>query len=144
MCVVWDEPWCAGERSLFPQPKSAAKGIGVIACATMRRQRFKHLDVSSPEHRVVGLPRRNQASHHAGNVTPPFLLAVALQSRPAYIVLIGALLVGQVTELHGLHDAVDNHGRSKPGSEPQKEHLAALAAPQGLHSGVVNDLDGTA
>jgi hypothetical protein len=43
MCVVWDEPWCAGERYLFPQPKSAAKGIGVIACATTRRQRFELL-----------------------------------------------------------------------------------------------------
>src|SRR6202035_5371036 len=140
MCVVWDEPRTAGERCLFPQPKSAAKGIGVIACATTRRQRFELLDVASPEHRVVGLQSRNQASHDVGNVTPPFLLAVALQSCPADIVLIGALLVGQVTEFHGFHDAVDNDGRSKPGSEAQKEHLAALVAPQCLHGGVVDDL----
>src|ERR1700730_9358455 len=73
MCVVRDEPRCAGGRCLFPQPKSAAKGIGVIARATKRRQRFELLDVASPEHRVVGLERRNEASHDVGNVTTPFL-----------------------------------------------------------------------
>src|SRR3977135_2725587 len=143
MCVVWDDPRTAGERSLFPQPISAAKGIGVIACATTRRQRFELLGVASSEHRVVGLQRSNEAGPDVGYITPPLLLAVALQSRPAYIVLIGALLVGQVTEIHGLHDAVDDDGRSKPSSEAQKEHLTALVAPQGLHGGVVDDLHGT-
>ena len=127
----------------FPQPKSAAEGIGVVACARMRRQRFELPDVAAPDHGIVGLQRGDEACHDVGNVTPPFLLAVAFQSGPADVVLIGALLVGQVTELHGLHDALDDHGRSKPGSEAQKEHLAALVAAQGLHGGVVDDLHGT-
>ena len=93
-----------------PQSKSAAEGIGVVACARMRRQRFELPDVASPDHRIIGLQRGDEAGHDVGNVTPPFLFAVALQSGPADVVLIGTLLVGQVTELHGLHDAVDNHG----------------------------------
>jgi len=51
------------------------------------------------------------------DVTAPLLFAVALQSGPTNVVLKGALLVGQVSELHGLHDAVDDHGRSKSRSQ---------------------------
>src|SRR5258708_39903072 len=49
------------------------------------------------------------------------------------------LFRSQVTEFHGLDDAVDNHGRAKSGSKPEKKHLAALVAPQGLHGGIIDD-----
>src|SRR5262245_24005034 len=104
----------------------------------MRRQGLELLDVASSEHRVVGFERRNESCHDVGNITPPFLLAMALKSGAADIVLIGALLVGQMSKLHGLHDAVDDECRPKPGSEAQKEHLAALVAPQSLHGGIVD------
>src|SRR5262249_59062666 len=91
----------------------------------------------------VGFERGDEACHDVDNVTAPFLLAVALQSGPAHVVLIGALLVGQMAELNGLYDAVDYHGRSEPRSKAQKEHLAPLVASQRLHSGIVDDLHGT-
>src|SRR5262245_27212915 len=77
-----------------PQPKSAAERIGVVASARMRRQRFELPDVASPNYRIVGLQRGDEARHDVGNVASPFLLAVAFQSSTADIVLIGALLVG--------------------------------------------------
>src|SRR5258708_19442097 len=49
------------------------------------------------------------------------------------------LFRSQVTEFHGLDDAVHNHGRAKSGSKPEKKHLAALVSPQGLHGGIIDD-----
>src|SRR6516225_9938607 len=103
--------------SVLPQPKTAAERVGVVACARMRRQRVEFPDVTAPNHRVVGLERGDEAGHDVGNVTAPFLLAVALQSGTAHIVLIGPLLVRQVTEFHGLHNPVHNQGGSKSRSE---------------------------
>src|SRR5262249_6496082 len=115
------------ESGLFPpQAKAATKGVGVVACTRMRRQRMELFDVAAPNRGSVGLERGDEAGHDVGNVTAPFLLAVALQSGAAHVVLIGALLVGQMAELHGLYDAVDYHGRSEPRSKAQKEDLAAL------------------
>ena len=79
----------------------------------MRRQHIEFLDVAAPNHGFVGLERGDEARHDVSNVTAPFLPAVALQPDPAHVVLIGTLLVRQVTELHGLHDSVHNQGRSK-------------------------------
>src|SRR5215831_13234036 len=126
--------------SALPQPKSTTKRVVVIAWAGTRWQRIEPLDIAAADHGVVGLEGGNQASHDVANVEAPFLLAVALESAPTHIVLIRALLVGQVTKLHGLHDAVHNHRRSKPGSETEEEHLSALVAAQRLHGCVVDDL----
>src|SRR5215467_11774882 len=131
------------ESAFFsPQAEAAAEGVGVVARARMRRQRMEFLDVAAPNHRIVGLERGDEACHDVGNVTAPFLLAVALQSGAAHVVLIGTLLVGQMAELHGFYDAVDYHGRSELRSKAQKEHLAALVASQRLHGGIVDDLHG--
>src|SRR5262249_26101073 len=109
-------------------------------CARMRRQPIEFPDVAAPNHRIVGLERGDEAGHDVGNVTAPFLLAVALESGTAHVVLIGTLLVGQVTEFHGLHDSVHNQAGSKSRSEAEKEHLAAVVAPKSLHRRVVDDL----
>jgi hypothetical protein len=37
----------------------------------------------------------------------------------------------------------DNHGRAKSGSKPEKKHLAAPVAPQGLHGSVIDDFHRT-
>src|SRR5262249_4753985 len=106
------------ESGLFPpQAKAATKGVGVVACTRMRRQRMELFDVAAPNYRFVGLERGDEARHDVGNVTAPFLLAVALQPGAADIVLIGTLLVAQVTELNRLHSSVHNHGRSKSRSQ---------------------------
>src|SRR4029453_6314636 len=124
----------------LPQPKSTTESIVIVAGARTGRQCIKLFDIASANNGVVGLKRGNETGHHIGNVTAPFLLAVALQSGPTHVVLVGALLVWQVTELHGLHHAVHNYGRSKARSETEKEHLAALVAAQGLHGRIVDDL----
>ena len=142
--LVSNEPRFAGERRRFPQLKSAAKGVGVIARSTIRRQSFELLHIAPAEHGFVGLQRRDEARYNVGDVAPPPLLAVAHESRPADIILVGALLVRQVAKLHRLHDAIDDDGRSKPGSKAQKEHLAAPVASQRLHGGVVDNFHGAA
>src|SRR5262245_28305163 len=48
-----------------------------------------------------------------------------------------------MTKLHGFHDAVHDHGGTETGTQTQEEHLSALVAPQSLHSGIIDDFDGT-
>src|SRR5262249_4965596 len=45
---------------------------------------------------------------------------------------------------HRLDDAFYDHGRSQPGPQTEKQHLAAVVAAQRLHGGVVDDFDGAA
>src|ERR1700741_4194256 len=137
-------PWfraSAGVRlRALPEPKSAAESVIVIAGAGMGRQRIQHFDVAAPDHGVVGLQRSDEMRDDIEYVTAPFLLAVTLEPVPTHIVLIDAFLVRQVAELHGLDDAVYDHGPPKAGSEADKEHLAAVVAAQGLHGCVIDDL----
>src|SRR5215469_5854188 len=127
---------------LIPHAKAPAEGILVVAGTAMRRQHLELLDVAAADHGVVGLEGRDQALHDVGNVDAPLLLAMAFQSGLADVILVGVLSVGQMTELHGLDDALDDHGGAEPGAETEKEHLAALIAAQGLHRGIVDKLHG--
>src|SRR5262245_40613059 len=45
-----------------------------------------------------------------------------------------------MAKLHGLHDAIRDHGGTEPGPQSQKQHLATLVAPEGLHHGIIYDL----
>ena len=45
-----------------------------------------------------------------------------------------------MAKLHGLHDAVHDHGGTEAGPQPQEQHLATLVAPEGLHHGIIHDL----
>src|SRR5262249_23067062 len=94
----------------LPQSKSATEGICIAAKARVRRQPIQLSGVTSADHGVLRLERGDQPRHDIGDMTTPLLLAVALQTGPAHVVLKGALLVGKVSELHGLHDAVDDQG----------------------------------
>src|SRR5262249_24882225 len=132
------------ERTSLPQPKSAEKRIGIVACTRMWRKRLELADVAAANNDVIGLERRNQPRHDVGDVTTPFLLAVALQAGTPHVVLEGGLLVGQMAELHRLHDAIDDHGRSKSRSQSQKQHLATPVASQSLHGGIIDELCRTA
>src|SRR5262249_48101221 len=99
---VWFRYW--------PQSKPAAEGVGIVARTSVRRKRRELPHVAASDHRFVGLERGDEPCHNVGDVPPPLLLAVPFQSGVPHIVLIGALLVGQVTEFHGLDNAVDDHG----------------------------------
>src|SRR5258708_37830617 len=73
----------------------------------------------------------------------PFLLSALLQALLANVIFIGSLLVGKVGQFHRFDGAVDDHGGTETGSQPQEQHLAAFVASQSLHGGVIHDFDRT-
>src|SRR5262245_22891362 len=46
-------------------------------------------------------------------------------------------------QLHRLDNPIDDHGGAQAGAQAQEEHFASLVASQGLHGGIIDDLDGT-
>src|SRR5215470_14375164 len=48
-----------------------------------------------------------------------------------------------MAKLHGFYDAVHDHGGTEAGPQPQEQHLSTLIAPEGLHRGIIHDLDWT-
>src|SRR5262245_28629918 len=72
----------------------------------------------------------------------PFLFSSLLQAALADVIFIGPLLVRKVSQLHRLDGPIEDHGGTETGSQPQKQHLAALVAAQSLHGGIIDDLDG--
>jgi len=77
-------------------------------------------------------------------MAPPLLLALLHQCLVAHIAFVRPLLIRKVTQLHGLHDAVDNQGRAEAGSQSQEEHLSSSIAAQPLHGGIIYELYVTA
>jgi hypothetical protein len=71
-------------EALVGDPSRLAKSGSIIYTGSV------HLKETSV--RKAPYVTARHGSHDVGNVTPSFLLAVALQSRSAYIVLIGAFL----------------------------------------------------
>src|SRR5207237_8784540 len=101
--------------------------------------------VSTTAHDRVRRERGTEACDHLQPVRPPALLAVALEPSDADVILERVpLLVRQVSELHGLEQAVDDQGRAETGPEAEEEHAAASVAAEGLHRGVVDGLHGPA
>src|SRR5262245_24400165 len=72
----------------------------------------------------------------------PFLPSEPFESPLAHIVLVRTLSVWLVGQLHGRHDAVCDQSGAEPGAQAQKEHHAALIAPQRLHGRIIDELDG--
>src|SRR5262249_21655414 len=72
----------------------------------------------------------------------PLLVAHALAAGVADIVLETAVLfVRQVTEFHRCDGSLDDEGRAQAGAQAEEEHAAAVVAAQGLHGGIVDELD---
>src|SRR5262249_50904233 len=128
---------------LLPETKTSHKSVGVIAGSATGRQLFEILDIAAAEDDVIGLQGSDQLCNHLGDVLPPFLLTSLIQTTLADVVLKGALFVGKMRQLHRFDDAVDNHGGAQAGAQSQEEHLASLVAPQGLHGGIIDNLDRT-
>src|SRR5262249_54829196 len=115
---------------VLPQPEPSHEGVGVVAGPAAGGQLLQLLDVPAPEHDIVGLEGCGQAGHHVRDVATPLLLAPLFQAAPSDVVLLGALLVRQMAELHRLDDPVDDERGAEPGAESQEEHLPALVASQ--------------
>src|SRR5262245_33384076 len=74
-------------------------------------------------------------------MAPPFLFSSLLQAALTDVILISSVLVRKVSQLHRLNGTIDDHGSTETGSQPQKQHLAALVTSQGLHGCIVDHLD---
>src|SRR5262249_48504054 len=86
----------------LPHAKSASKCVGIVARPAAGRHLFQFADVAAPDHNIGRLQRRIQSCNDVGDVLSPLLFAMQPQSPGTDIVLVRALLVGQMTELHRL------------------------------------------
>src|SRR5262245_25902528 len=128
-------------RFFLPKPKPSQERIGVVARTAMPRQLFQFLHVPSPQDHIIGFEGSDQEGDHVRYIFAPLLFAVLIESANAHVVLIGALLIRQMAQLHRLNDAVQNHGGTQTRSQAQEQHLAALVAPQSLHGRIIDQLD---
>ena len=128
---------------MLPEFESSCKRIGVVSYPATRRDFLQLLNIASAQHHVVRFKSGDHASHHVLDVAPPLFLAVFFQSSEPDVALVRSLFVRQMTEFHGLDDAIYNEGRTEPRAQAEEQHLAALVTSQSLHGGVVDDLDGT-
>jgi hypothetical protein len=131
-----------GARSL-PQSEASAERVRVFARPATGGQRLQPMHVPSPEDDIFGFEGSDETCDHVRDVTSPLPLSHSLQRSDPHVVLVGALPVREVAELHRLDDAIDDHGRPEAGSQPEEEQLSSPVAAQGLHGRVVDELDGT-
>src|SRR5690242_11890416 len=118
-------------RSL-PKPLSAEERVRVVAGAAARWQCFELVDVTAAKDDVLRLERGDQTREDVLDVAPPWLESVRLQPVQSDVLLECSVPVRQVTELHRLDDAVDDHRRAQSSAEPEKQHLAAAITPERL------------
>src|SRR5437867_911259 len=85
---------------LLPKTKPSQEGIGVVSFPAARRQLFEFLDIASAQDHVVGVEDRDQLRDHETDMSPPFLLAQALQSTDAQIIFVSCFPVSHVGQLH--------------------------------------------
>src|SRR5215471_2825986 len=82
-------------------------------------------------------------AYHVLDRLPPFLYTQTRESAGPNVIFEGVLFVRQMTKLHGFYNAVDDHGGTETGAQTQEEHLSTFVAPQSLHSGIIDDFNGT-
>ena len=126
---------------LLPQAKASERCVRIVPGPATRRQRVQLVNIAAPENDVLGLERRHQTTDHVLDIALPSSEPVLLQCVQPDVLLEGSRPVGQVAQLHRLHDAVDDQGRAQAGSQAEKEHLASPVTAQRLHRGIVDDLD---
>src|SRR5438105_4404042 len=72
-------------------------------------------------------------------MSPPFLLAQALQPTDAQVIFVSCFSVSHVGQLHGHDDTVRDQGGAETGPQAQKQQQTALIASQGLHGRIIED-----
>ncbi len=127
---------------MAPEAEGAEEGIGVFAAADAVGKAVQEFGIAPAEDDVVGFERGFQFPHHVHHVAAPLLLAQALQTRFADVVLIGAaMLVRKMGELEGLQDSVHNQRGTETRAQAEEQHAAAVVAAEGLHGRVIEDPD---
>src|SRR5580700_11957211 len=129
-----------GYLVFLPHAKTAEKGILIVAEARSRRQLLQFLAVSAAQHHVVRIQRGLQLLGNFGHTAAPLFCSHSFEAAQSQIVLVAfAVFIGQMRQLHGLQNSVDDHRRSQPGSQSEKQHPAAFVTPNRLHGGIVQD-----
>src|SRR5215510_15167579 len=117
--------------------------MGVVTHAAPWRDLAEFFGITPAQHHIVGVEGRGQVSHPVFDMLLPFFPAEPLETSLAHIVLVHALSIWLVAQLHGRYDAVGDQRGAEPGAQAQKEQYAALIAPQSLHGRIIDELDGT-
>src|SRR5262249_19100108 len=100
--------------------------------------------VPAAQYHLIGFERRDEPGDDVVYGLAPLFLAAPFEAASTHVVFVCSLAIGQVPELHGLDDSMDNKRRAKTGSQPEKQHFASLVAAQRLHRRIVDDFDGAA
>jgi hypothetical protein len=87
---------------IVPKAEAAGKCIGIIARATVRRQRRQLFCVAPARHDILGFKRRNQLRHGFRDITLPFVYAQAVQTALPDVMLAGVPFPRQMAEFQGL------------------------------------------
>ena len=101
---------------MFPEFESSHESVSVVSYPATRRNFFQLLNIASAQYHIVRFESCDHASHHVFDIAPPLFLAVFFQSIESYVGFVSSLFVRQMTEFHGLDDAIYNKGRTEPGA----------------------------
>src|SRR5260221_5102655 len=103
-----------------PQLEAALEGVLVVAESGVGRELLQLSGIAAADHHVVWLEGGGEALDGRRHLAPPLLCSEPGQRGAAEILLEGlAALVGKVRQLHGLDDAVDDHGGAQSGTEAE-------------------------
>lgn len=92
----------------LPELESSYKRVGVISYPATRRNLLQLLNIAPAQYHVVRFESGDHASHHVLDMVPPLFLAVLFQSGESDVALVRSLFVRQMTEFHGLDNAIHN------------------------------------
>ena len=95
---------------MLPEFESSYKRIGVVSYPATRRNFLQLLNIASAQYHIVRFKSCDHASHHVFDIAPPLFLAALFQSGESDVALVRSLFVRQVTEFHGLDNAIHNKG----------------------------------
>ena len=136
-------------RPRLPHSEPAKERIGVAAQPAVlpspaaEARLLQLLGVPSADDDVIEEKRGREPFHPERDRLAPLLLPELLEPASSYVVLDGPFPVREGPELHR-HDVPAHHeGGAETRPETKEEHRSTLVAPEGLHRGIVDDLDGT-
>ena len=92
----------------LPELESPRESVGVVSYPAMRRNLFQLFNIASAQYHVVRFESGNHASYHVLDMAPPLFLAMLFQSNESDVALVRSLFVRQMTEFHGLDNAIHN------------------------------------
>jgi len=130
---------------ILPEAEAAFDGVAVGAKDDVWRKVLHELGVAAAEQNVVADEGDLKAADDVEDRLAPTLFAAKMKTGGTDVLLVGtAFFIGQVGELKGDYDAIEDHGRAKPGACAEEEHASAAVASESLHGCVVDETDGLA